>query len=511
MKIFKYLITRFTTLKPPLIVPENPIKLLRTLNRQQTAFFFVGFLAWTWDAFDFFSVTLNIGEIGKTYHKSKADITWGITITLMLRSVGAVIFGIAGDRFGRKWPFIINIVLYAIIEICTGFCATYTQFIILRAFFGIAMGGIYGNCAATALEDAPIAARGLLSGLLQQGYACGYLLAAAFNLAITDNQPYRWRALFWFGGCPPLLVALWRVFLPETESFLNVKNAREAKARASKYIPNYCYESHHNVLDQSSDAPSAMQTFLRTARLVLKEHWPMLIYLVLMMTGFNFLSHGSQDLYPTFLSSTLQFSNGLVTVTTIVANCGAIIGGMSVGYFSSFFGRRLSILVVLIIGALLIPAYVLPHDTNIMAGAFFLQMCVQGVWGVVPIHLIELSPPDFRSFVVGTAYQLGNLISSASSTIEAKAGQHFPKETSVAHSGDEQQYDYSKVIAIFLSCVYIYLFIVILLGPEKRNNVEATTENSKDNDDNEEYHDFKIPVSSTSDCPTTTENVEDII
>jgi SHS family lactate transporter-like MFS transporter len=228
-----------------------------------------------------------------------------------------------------------------------------------------------------------------------------------------------------------------------------------------------------------------MGTFLANIRPTLAQHWPMLIYMVLMMAGFNFLSHGSQDLYPTFLASTLQFSHSLVTVTTVVANCGAIIGGMSVGYLSSFFGRRLSILVVLFIGALLIPAYVLPQDRNIMIGAFFQQMCVQGVWGVVPIHLMELSPAHFRSFVVGTAYQLGNLISSASSTIEAKAGQHFPKKTLIVTSADHGQYDYGKVMAIFLSSVYVYLFIIILLGPEKRNIAEVNTDTNKDDKSND--------------------------
>ena len=195
----------------------------------------------------------------------------------------------------------------------------------------------------------------------------------------------------------------------------------------------------------------------------------MLIYLVLMMAGFNFLSHGSQDLYPTFLGSSLQFSSAQITVTTVVSNFGAIVGGMSVGYFSTFFGRRLSILVVLIIGACLIPAYLLPHDSRIMAGAFFQQMCVQGAWGVVPIHLMELAPVDFRSFVVGTAYQLGNLISSASSTIEAKAGQHFPMKPPKNVSPDREYFDYGTVMIIFLSSVYVYLFVIILLGPEKRN------------------------------------------
>lgn len=221
-----------------MVLPENPINLLRMLNRQQTAFFMVALLAWTFDAFDFFTVTLNIIKISVTYNKLPSDITWGITVTLMLRSIGAIIFGIAGDRFGRKWPFIVNIIFYSAVEVGTGFCATYAQFIGVRALFGIAMGGIYGNCAATALEDAPIATRGLLSGLLQQGYALGYLLAAAMNVAITNNQRYGWRALFWFGGGCPLLIALWRAFLPETQAFLHAKEARETNVANGNFNSN---------------------------------------------------------------------------------------------------------------------------------------------------------------------------------------------------------------------------------------------------------------------------------
>jgi SHS family lactate transporter-like MFS transporter len=227
----------------------------------------------------------------------------------------------------------------------------------------------------------------------------------------------------------------------------------------------------------------------------------MLIYLIFMMAGFNFLSHGSQDIYPTFLESTLNFTHGLVTVTTILANCGAIVGGTLVGYFSSFFGRRLSILVVLILGALLIPAYVLPHNKNIMIGAFFQQMCVQGVWGVVPIHLMELSPVNFRSFVVGTAYQLGNLISAASSTIEAKAAQHSSNKTVTIQSTVKEEYDYGTVIAVLLTCVYVYLFIIIFLGPEKRNMDEATSNNNNNNNadnHNETYNDMQLEKSSSS-------------
>lgn len=185
------------------------------------------------------------------------------------------------------------------------------------------------------------------------------------------------------------------------------------------------------------------------------------------MSGFNFLAHGSQDLYPTFLGNQLKFSTGLVTITTIVSNCGALVGGSLIGYFSSFFGRRLSIMVALIAGAALIPAYLLPRDKTIMIGAFFEQCFVQGAWGVVPIHLMELAPQEFSSFVVGTAYQLGNLISAASSTIEASLGQRFPLESGT-DSNAEHRYDYGKVMAIFLACTYVYLIIIIFIGPEKR-------------------------------------------
>ena len=233
MTLEEYLVGRVTSLKPPKTIPENPLKLLALLNRQQCAFFLVSFLAWTWDAFDFFTVTLNVREIGEEFQRSTLDVTWSITITLMLRSLGAIIFGLIGDQFGRKWPFVVNIIFYGLIEVATGFSTNFTGFILCRALFGIAMGGIYGNCAATALEDAPIAARGILSGILQKGYTVGFLLAAVFNLLITHHQSYRWRALFWFGGIPPIFIALWRMYLPETKTFIDLRRARIAEATKS--------------------------------------------------------------------------------------------------------------------------------------------------------------------------------------------------------------------------------------------------------------------------------------
>ena len=215
MSTGKYIATRFSTLKPPMHKAPNPISLLRLLNTQQWLFFLVAFFAWSWDAFDFFTVSLTVEELSEEFDKKPAQITWGITLVLMFRSVGSVIFGtqpcslcsvdeklmktigIAADRYGRKWPFIVNNILFIILELGTGFCETYNQFLACRALFGIAMGGLYGNAAATALEDCPEAARGIISGMLQQGYAFGYLLATVFARGLVDTTSHGWRPLFW--------------------------------------------------------------------------------------------------------------------------------------------------------------------------------------------------------------------------------------------------------------------------------------------------------------------------
>jgi len=193
MSAGRYFATRFSTLKPPMAKAPNPFRLLALLNTRQWMFFLVAFFAWSWDAFDFFTVSLTVEDLAETFEKTKTDITWGITLVLMLRSVGAIIFGLAADRYGRKWPFVVNNVLFIILELATGFCNTYKQFLGVRALFGIAMGGLYGNAAATALEDCPEEARGLMSGILQQGYAFGYLLATVFSRAFVNTVGHGWR------------------------------------------------------------------------------------------------------------------------------------------------------------------------------------------------------------------------------------------------------------------------------------------------------------------------------
>ncbi|KAK1759030.1 sugar transporter family protein [Echria macrotheca] len=471
MSTTTYLRTRISSLKPPMASAPNPFRLLRSLTSQQWMFFFVAFAAWTWDAFDFFTVSLTVTDLAADFGRTKTDITWGITLVLMFRSVGSIIFGIAADRYGRKWPFILNNVLFIILELGTGFCQTYSQFLACRALFGIAMGGLYGNAAATALEDLPEDTRGLMSGILQQGYAFGYLLAAAFARGLVDTTPHGWRPLFWFGACPPVLIILWRLVLPETGVYRQREQMRRnAKARGD----------------------DVSRTFLREGKVALRHHWLLLVYLVLLMAGFNFMSHGSQDLYPTMLQNQFNFSANGVTITQVVANLGAMLGGTVVGFASQVFGRRLSIMVMCVVGGALLYPYTFVSSNAIMAAAFFEQFCVQGAWGVIPIHLMELSPGAFRTFVVGTSYQLGNLVSSASSTIESTIGERFP----LPPRGKETRYDYGKVICIFMGCVYVYVIVLTLIGPE---HLRRKFDVSHDADAREAVGDAAIVDASASD------------
>ncbi|KAM0740941.1 hypothetical protein ACQRIT_003798 [Beauveria bassiana] len=441
-----YLKTRLTTLRPAMLDLPNPIRLLRLLNAQQWAFFFIAFAAWTWDAFDFFTVSLTVTDLAEQFGKTKTDITWGITLVLMFRSVGSVTFGIASDRYGRKWPFVVNNLLFIILELGTGFCQTYPQFLACRALFGVAMGGLYGNAAATALEDCPEEARGLISGMLQQGYAFGYLLCAAFARGLVNTTSHGWRPLYWFGAGPPVLFIIFRLMLPETSVYLERERVREEAKR-----------------NGTAGAASVGSVFIKEGKIAIRKHWLLLTYLVLLMAGFNFMSHGSQDLYPTMLENQLSFGPDKVTVTQVVANLGAMTGGTVVGFLSQSVGRRISIIVCCVCGGALLYPYTFVRSTSIMAAAFFQQFFVQGAWGVIPIHLMELSPGAFRTFVVGTSYQLGNLVSSASSTIESRIGEQFPLPPTAS---GKSRYNYGLVICIFMGCVYAYTMLLTFLGPE---------------------------------------------
>lgn len=473
--IRRYLITRLTDLIPSKKnIRENkgqlnPLKGLSLIKGKQSLMILSAFLGWSWVAYDFFTISMNITELSKQFGKSVKDITWGITLVLMLRSVGSIIFGYLGDRYGRKWPLILNLLLVCFLEVGTGFVQTYQQFLGVRAVFGILLGGVYGNAAATALDDCPMEARGIVSGFLQQGYTFGYLMAVVLKRAIADNSSKHWRAMFWFGSGVMFIIVIFRTFLPETKAF---HQAMKATA----------FNRTHGIQEVS---------FIKKAVSALKSYWLMVIYLVLLMAGFNFMSHGSQDLYPTLLTVRYSFSEDKSTVTNCVANIGAMCGGIIIAHLSNFAGRRLSIIICCIAGGALIYPWAFVSSSAINAGAFFLQFFIQGAWGIVPVHLSELAPPSFRSFVVGLAYQLGNLTSAASSTIESTLGERFPM---ISPSG-KHIYDYATVMAIFVGCVFVYVVFITFIGPERRNmSFEMTDKQIKNKDPDVDEFDQETAV-----------------
>ncbi|KAJ3915410.1 MFS general substrate transporter [Lentinula edodes] len=432
---------------------------LSELNLRQWAEFWTGWLAWSCDAIDFFSVSLSVTNLATQFGRDTTDITQAITLTLLFRSVGAVLFGIISDRYGRKYPLILNLLVVSVLELGAGFVQTYAQFLAVRSLFGIGMGGIWGLAASTALENLPVETRGLASGVLQQGYAVGYLIAAVINLTLVPEQSHSWRALFWCAAGISAFAACIRLCLPESKIFLQARE--DAKHREEERL------GHKN------SGVKKTQIFFKETGKMLKHHWMLCIYAVLLMTGFNFLSHGSQDLFPTYIQTSKGFSAHDATVMTIIGNCGAIAGGAIAGWGSQYLGRRLTIIVFVLITAAFIPLWILPSSFGgLAAGAFCIQFGVQGAWGVVPIQLAEMSPPAFRATFPGVAYQVGNMVSSASAQIESTGGEHLKTTISVPVSstnptGEKVVPDYATVQGILIGCVAAFLLIVTLFGPEK--------------------------------------------
>jgi len=418
---------------------KNPFKLLGMVGPMGWALFFSGWFAWTCDGYDYFAVPLTVPQLSAAFGVSTVQITTSITLTLLFRSLGAVIFGVLADRFGRKWTLVGNLILICVFELATGFVNDYQSFLAVRALFGIAMGGIWGQSAATALENVPVQARGLLSGILQQGYAFGYLLAAVINLTVVQTSQYGWRSIYFIGAGFSLAAAIVRALLPESQQFLVARE--EAKA--------------HNM-----SSGQATKAFFREIGAMFRTNWLRCIWGVCMMTGFNFLSHGSQDLYPTYLQKTKGFSSPLASKTTIISNVGAIVGGTIAGYVSQYTGRRLAVVITLCYTAAWIPLWILPESfAGLTAGGFFMQSGVQGAWGIVPIYLSEIAPPAFRASFAGVAYQLGNMASSGASQIEADAGQTLKLPgTDIA--------DYATIQGILIGCVIAWMLVFIVLGPE---------------------------------------------
>lgn len=416
---------------------KNPISLFMQLSARDWLFFSVGFLAWTADAFDFHALSIQTVKLASYYGKSKTDITTSITLTLLLRSVGAAAFGLAGDKWGRKWPMVFNMIILGVLQVATIYCSTYGQFLGVRSLFGLFMGGVYGNAIAMSLEHCPSNARGLMSGILQQGYSFGYVLAACVNLGVGGAVD-TWKTVFWVGAGFSLAIGFVRILFPESQQFL------EAKARGHKSV-----------------TPGA---FWRETVAMLAKEWRMCVYCIILMTWFNYFSHTSQDSYTTFMLTEKGLSNAPATRASIIMKTGACVGGTIIGYLSQFVGRRRSIFCSAIMAGLLIPAWILPKgERALSATGFFMQFFVQGAWGVIPIHLNELSPPAFRSSFPGVTYQLGNMISSPSAQIVNAVAE----KVMITVNGKKVE-AYGPTMGVATAIIVVGIAVTIALGPEKR-------------------------------------------
>jgi SHS family lactate transporter-like MFS transporter len=366
----------------------------RQLTSVQRNTFVACFLGWSLDAFDFFILVFCVSAIATEFNTKVSAIAEAIFLTLAMRPVGAFLFGLMADRFGRRPTLMVDIIAYSVFELASAFAPSLHIFLVMRACFGVAMGGEWGVGAALAFETLPAKGRGFFSGLLQEGYVVGYLMAA---LVYGTLFPLiGWRGMFVVGALPAFLVIYIRTKVDESPAW---KQGRVAKLTTQE----------HGV---SKDIVKYLGSFL---------------FLIVLMFAFNSFSHGTQDLYPTFLQKDHGFSPKTVGLVAIVFNIGALLGGIIFGTWSEHIGRRKAILIAALLALPIIPIWAYSHTAPMLAlGAFLMQFMVQGAWGVIPAHLNELSPPAVRGTFPGLAYQLGNLLASKNAVIQAKiAEQHY--------------------------------------------------------------------------------------
>ena len=404
---------------------------LRSLNPTQRHVIAASYLGWTLDAFDFFILVFVLKDIAAEFGTNVKAVTLAITFTLAMRPLGALLFGIMADRFGRRPVLMINVLLYSLLECASGFAPSLTTLIILRALYGIAMGGEWGVGASLTMETIPPRIRGLVSGILQTGYPSGYLLASVVFYALYSY--IGWRGMFMVGVLPALLVLYIRKTVSESPVFVARKHIRK-KTSLFK---------------------------------ILKENSGVFLWAILMMTCFNFLSHGTQDIYPTFLEQQRNLSNHTVSIIAIIYNIGAILGGITFGLLSNKLGRRRAIMLAALLVLPVIPFWIGSTTTiGLTVGAFLMQFFVQGAWGVVPAHLSELSPDEVRGTFPGFAYQLGNLFASANATMQAGIA--------ADHGGN-----YAFALALIAGIVALILVVVTFFSRERSGRQFGTDERKK--------------------------------
>lgn len=399
---------------------EMPSSVKQKIERSDLAAIVAGFAGWLLDAFDFFLVTFCLTAIAKEFHRSDAAIALVITMTLAFRPVGGFIFGMLADRYGRRRPLMVNIGFFAIAEILTGLAPTYTALLVVRALFGVVMGGQWGVGMSLVMEKVPAGKRGILSGLLQEGYAAGNVLAAISFFLLYGRLG--WRPLFFLGSLPAiLLLLLIRFQVKESEVWTESK---------SQSWGEQCRE--------------------------IASHWKLFLYLLTFMMMMLFASHGTQDMYPTFLQREWHFSPMRRAAITAFSGIGAILGGIIVGHLSDRWGRRRAIITAFMMAILMIPVWAFaPNQTLLVLGAFLMQFMVQGAWGVIPAHLAELSPDSVRAFLPGFAYQSAGVLASSVVYIEAIYAEHT---------------SYATAMALTAISVFVLASIMAAVGRERKGH-----------------------------------------
>ncbi len=404
----------------------------RSLAPAQRRVFTACFLGWALDAFDFFLLTFCLDSVAATFRVSLPTVTTAIFWTLCMRPVGALLFGWLAERYGRRPTLMANIVCFSVLELASAFAPSFHLFLLSRALFGIAMGGEWGVGAALALESLPSENRGFFAGLLQEGYAAGNLLAAAvYGLLATVYHGHAfasWRLLFVIGALPSLLVVYVRMNVAESPAW-------EARTREAA-------------------RPGAAH---RSAFADFGRHLPIFLVLVLLMTGLNSFSHGTQDLYPTFLKTVHKLSARETSTVAIVATLGALFGGPTWGALSERWGRRRTLAASSLLALPIVPLWIWSHSLVLLGlGGFLMQFMVQGAWGIVPAHLNEMSPAPLRALMPGLAYQLGNLISSRNGVLQAKFAQRYAGGS------------LAPVMAWTVVGVSVFVAVVAMLGREAK-------------------------------------------
>jgi SHS family lactate transporter-like MFS transporter len=390
------------------------------------------FLGWTMDAFDYFIVVLVYADIAADFGVSLTRMAFLTTATLLMRPIGAAVFGVWADKVGRKKVLIIDVSFYSVVGFACAFAPNFTVLLVLRLLYGIGMGGEWGLGASLAMEKVPPKRRGLVSGILQQGYAFGYLLAAVVYLLIRNNTDWGWRGLFAFSIVPAALSLFLRSRVKESEVW---QETRENTERSK------------TTLRQIIARPAVLRRF---------------IYLVLLMTAFNWMSHGTQDIYPTFLKEGLGFDPNTALYIAILYNVGAILGGTIMGALSERIGRRAVVIICAVAGLPILPIFAASHTIGLIClGSFLMQFVVQGAWGVIPAHLTELSPAEIRGFYPGVTYQLGNCL----------AAFNLPIQERLADS-----HSYTFAIGSTMVIVFIGVAVLAAIGKEARGGKLSTGE-----------------------------------